>query len=84
MLSDEDRAQHERVEDQPEELDPVEPDRDPATEGDEQDGRGREGQRARRRAGIQLAEPGEDQREEGGREWRPRTRSRPLRFVHRG
>ena len=69
---------------EPEQLDPVEPDRDPAAEGDEQDGCGGEGERARRRAGIQLAEPGEDQGEEGGREWRPRTRSRPLRFVHRG
>ena len=80
----EDRAQHERVEDEPEQLDPVEPDRDPAAEGDEQDGCGREGERPRRRAGIQLAKPGEDQREEGGGKRRPRTRSRPLRFVHRG
>ena len=36
------------------------------------------------RAGIELPEAGEEQGEEGGREWRPRAPRRALRFVHRG
>ena len=43
-----------------------------------EDRRGGEGQGAHRRAGIELAETGEDQREERRREWRPGARSRAL------
>ena len=50
----------------------------PATEREQQDRAGRERQRAHRRAGIELAESGEDQGEECRRERRPRARSRAL------
>jgi hypothetical protein len=80
----EDRAQHERVEDQPEEFDAIQPQRHAGDERDEQDRHGGEREGARRRAGIQLTESGEDQGEEGRREWRPSARWRARRFVHRG
>ena len=56
----------------------------PGSEGEQQDRRRREGERAHRRAGIELPEPGEDQGEERGRERRPGARSRLLRLLHRG
>ena len=57
----------------------VHPQEHPRTEREGQDRRRREGEGAQRRAGVELAEAGKDQGEEGRRERGPRARSRALR-----
>ena len=71
-------------EDQAEQVEPVHPQEDPGAQRDEQDRRRRERQGAHRRAGVELAETGEDQGEERRGERRPGARSRLLRCLHRG
>ena len=83
-VDDEDRIEDGRVDQEAEQRDLVDAEDDPGRERERQDRAGGEGQRAHRRTGIELAESGEDQREESGRERRPRARSRALWFVHRG
>ncbi len=80
----EDGVEDARVDEEAEQRDAVDAQDRPGAECQEQDGTGREGQRAHRRSGIELAESGEDQGEECRSERRPRARSRALRFVHRG
>jgi hypothetical protein len=83
-VDDEDRVEHGRVNEEAEQGDPVDADDGPGRERQGEDRPGREGQRAHGRASIQLTQAGEDQGEEGSRERRPRARSRPLWFLHRG
>ena len=83
-VDDEDGVEDGRVDEEAEEGDLVEPEDHPGAQREGQDRGGREGQGAQGRTGVELAESGKDQREEGRGEWRPRARSRALRFVHRG
>ena len=83
-VDDEDRIEDGRVDQETEQRDLVHADDGAGREGQRQDRPGGEGQRPHRRTGIQLAESGEDQREESGRKRGPRARSRALWFVHRG
>ena len=83
-VEDEDRIEDRRVDQEAEQRDPVDPQDHPRAEREDEDRPGREGQGAQRGTGVELTESGEDQGEEGGRERRPVTRSRALRFVHRG
>ena len=83
-VDEEDRVEDRRVDQEPEQGDPVDAEDGPGRERQQEDRPSREGQRAERRAGVQLTETGEDEREESSRERRPRARSRALRFVHRG
>ena len=78
------RAQDERVEDQPDELDPIETQDDPGEQRNQQDRRRGKRKGTAGRARVQVAESGEEQGEERRRERRPAARSRVLRLVHRG
>ena len=81
MLNDEDRADH--PQERAEQLEPVQADDDAGEQREEQDRRRGEQQGALRRAGIEVAEAGEEQRQERRRERRPGARSRLLRVLHR-
>ena len=78
-VDDEDAGQHLRLDDEPEQVEPVDPQEDPAGERDQQQRQRGERQRARPGAGIGVTEPGEDQGQErrgerGSRARRVRSR----------
>jgi len=73
-IDDEDRVEDARVDEEPEQRDPVDADEHPDGEGESEDRPGREDQGPDRSAGIQLAQSGEEEREECCREGRPRAR----------
>ena len=83
-IDHEDGIEHGRIDEQPEQRDPVETQDRPGAQGKGEDGRGRECEGTHRRTGVQMPESREDQGEECRREGRPRAPSRALRFVHRG
>ena len=84
MLTTKTELSRNGLSDEPDQLEPVQPQHDPGEQRDEQDRRGGEGEGAARRAGVEVAESGEEQGEEGRRERGPCARSRLLRVVHRG
>ena len=82
-VEDEDRAQQERAEQQPDELQAVHPQHEAGEERDQQDWRGREPEGPRVGAQIEVPEAREEERKERRSERRPGARSRLLRFLHR-
>ncbi len=82
-IDPEDGRQDERVDDQSHQFQPVHPQEHARPEGDQEDRRGRETEGPHRRAGVGVAETGEDQREERRHERRSGARSRLLRVLHR-
>ena len=84
-VEDEDRAQQERAEQQPDELDPVHAQHEAGDQGDAAGSARRANPRARiGRARVEVAEAREEERQERRSERRPGARSRFLRFLHRG
>ncbi len=81
-VDDEDAGEHLGLDDEAHEVQPVDPDEDPAGQGDQQERQRGEGQRPRVGARVGVAEPGEDQGEEGRRERGSRAgRLRPRRAL---
>ena len=82
-IDPEDAADERGVEGHLEQVQAVHPQEEPAAQGDQEDRRRREGERAQRRTGVELAEAGEDQGQECRREGGLRTRPSALRVLHR-